>query len=147
MAKSTWTRWRDQSCMLHKRNCLNEELSTYLKSALFHGIDNKRGQLTISPEEAANSQFTNNQFHDETRIHQRHNDTTLNLHLTHRPARAAIRLIPYPRNKDLIHRPDLVDKLNTLLPYPSAISHSAALWGLGGSGLSDRAFLEAVRET
>ncbi|KAJ4855761.1 hypothetical protein T069G_09129 [Trichoderma breve] len=93
-------------------------------------------QPTVSPEEAAKSQFINNQFHDETRIHQRHNNTTLNLHLTHRPARAAIRLTPYPRNEDLIHHPDLVDKLNTLLPYPSAISHSAALWGLGGSGLN-----------
>lgn len=94
-------------------------------------------QPTVSPEEAAKSQFINNQFRDGTRIHQGHNNTTPctpNLHLTHRPARAAIRLIPYPRNKDLIHRPDLVDKLNTLLPYPSAISHNAALWGLGGSG-------------
>ncbi|KAK1249773.1 hypothetical protein MKX08_009776 [Trichoderma sp. CBMAI-0020] len=85
-------------------------------------------------EEAANNQTTNNQFRDGTRIHQGHNNTTFNLNLTHGPARAAIRLIPYPRNEDLIHRPDLVDKLNTLLPYPSATSHSAALWGLGGSG-------------
>ncbi|UKZ63730.1 uncharacterized protein TrAtP1_004954 [Trichoderma atroviride] len=84
--------------------------------------------------EAANSQTANNQFRDGARIHQGHNNTTLNFNLTHRPTRAAIRLIPYPRNEDLIHRPDLVDKLNTLLPYPSAISHSAALWGLGGSG-------------
>lgn len=84
--------------------------------------------------EAANSQITNNQFRDGTRIHQGHNNTTFNLNLAHRPARAAIRLIPYPRNEDLIHRPDLVDKLDKLLPYPSATSHSAALWGLGGSG-------------
>lgn len=91
-------------------------------------------QPTVSSKEAANSQFINNQFRDGTRIHQGHNDTTLNLHLTHRPARAAIRLIPHPRNEYLIHRPDLVDKLNPLLRYPSAISYSAALWGLGGSG-------------
>ncbi|KAL6811918.1 hypothetical protein V8C40DRAFT_270846 [Trichoderma camerunense] len=103
-------------------------------------------QPTVSPEEAANIQFTNNQFRDGTRIHQGHNNATHNLHLTHRPARAAIRLIPYPRNEDLIHRSDLVDKLNTPLPYPSAISHSVAFEGLGGSGLSERAFLEAVRE-
>ncbi|KAL7920887.1 P-loop containing nucleoside triphosphate hydrolase protein [Trichoderma austrokoningii] len=85
-------------------------------------------------QSAANNQITNNQFSDGTRIHQGHNNTTFNLHLTHRPARAAIRLIPYPRNEDLVHRPDLVDKLNTLLPCPSTTSHSAALWGLGGSG-------------
>lgn len=91
-------------------------------------------QPASSPEEAANNETTNNQFRDGTRIHQGHNNTTFNLSLAHRPARAAIRLIPYPRNEDLIHRPDLVDKLNTLLPYPSATSHSAALWGLGGSG-------------
>lgn len=90
-------------------------------------------QPASSPEEAAN-QITNNQFRDGTRIHQGHNNTTFNLNLTHRPARAAIRLIPYPRNEDLIHRLDLVDKLNTLLPYSSARSQSAALWGLGGSG-------------
>ncbi|PON29870.1 hypothetical protein TGAM01_v201236 [Trichoderma gamsii] len=91
-------------------------------------------QPVLSLGETANDQITNNQFRDGTRIHQGHNNTTLNLHLPHRPARAAIRLIPYPRNEDLVHRPDLVDKLNILLPYPSDISHSAALWGLGGSG-------------
>lgn len=91
-------------------------------------------QPALSLGEAANDQITNNQFRDGATIHQGHNNTTLNLNLAHRPARAAIRLIPYPRNEDLIHRPDLVDKLNRLLPPSSAISQSAALWGLGGSG-------------
>jgi hypothetical protein len=84
-------------------------------------------RLTSSRREVANSQFGNN-----ARIHQ--GDNTINLHLPHRPARAAIHWIPYPRNEDLVHRPDLVDKLNELLPHPSTTSYSAALWGLGGSG-------------
>ncbi|KAL7974406.1 P-loop containing nucleoside triphosphate hydrolase protein [Trichoderma sp. SZMC 28014] len=82
----------------------------------------------------ATKQIANNQFGDGATIIQGHINTTLNLNLTHRPARAAIRLIPYPRNEDLIHRPDLVDELNKLLPCSSATSQSAALWGLGGSG-------------
>ncbi|KAH8126404.1 hypothetical protein LI328DRAFT_166169 [Trichoderma asperelloides] len=91
-------------------------------------------QSASSPEEAANHQVANNQFGDQNRIHQGDNNTTLNLHLAYQPARTAIRVIPYPRNEDLIHRPDLVDRLNTILPYSSVTSRSAALWGLGGSG-------------
>ncbi|KAL6909090.1 P-loop containing nucleoside triphosphate hydrolase protein [Trichoderma evansii] len=84
--------------------------------------------------EQSPSSVANSQFGDQNRIHQGNNYTTLNLHPTYRPARVAIRVIPYPRNEDLIHRSDLVDKLNTLLPHSSEISNSAALWGLGGSG-------------
>ncbi|PTB46165.1 uncharacterized protein TrAFT101_004358 [Trichoderma asperellum] len=91
-------------------------------------------QSASSPKEAANHQVANSQFGDQNRIHQGNNNTTLNLHLAYRPARTAIRVIPYPRNEDLIHRPDLVDRLNTILPYSSVTSRSAALWGLGGSG-------------
>ncbi|KAM0259872.1 hypothetical protein ACHAQJ_003117 [Trichoderma viride] len=80
-----------------------------------------------SHHEVVDSQFGNN-----ARIHQ--GDNTINLHIPHRPDRPAIHVIPYPRNEDLVHRPDLVDKLNKLLPHPSTISYSAALWGLGGSG-------------
>lgn len=42
-------------------------------------------------------------------------------------------IIPYPRNEDVIRREDLVDQLDQLLPRGSKF-HSAALWGLGGSG-------------
>ncbi|EHK16513.1 uncharacterized protein TRIVIDRAFT_65724 [Trichoderma virens Gv29-8] len=42
-------------------------------------------------------------------------------------------VIPYPRNEDVIYRRDLVNRLNQLLPRGSKF-HSAALWGLGGSG-------------
>lgn len=91
-------------------------------------------QSPTSPGEAVNNQIANNRLRDGNRIHQGNNNTTLNLHLAYPPARTAIRIIPYPRNEDLIHRPDLVDKLNALLPHSSGTSHSAALWGLGGSG-------------
>lgn len=42
-------------------------------------------------------------------------------------------VIPYPRNEDVVCRTDLVERLNHLLPSGSKF-HSAALWGLGGSG-------------
>lgn len=42
-------------------------------------------------------------------------------------------VIPYPRNEDVIQRQDLVERLDQLLPRESKF-HSAALWGLGGSG-------------
>ena len=49
------------------------------------------------------------------------------------PSRRPLRVIPYPRNEDVIDRPELVERLNRLLG--SKKTHSAALWGLGGSGL------------
>lgn len=89
---------------------------------------------------------SSNQFGDHTAIHQgdTHNNYSnaaihrgdihnVAIHLPHGPARAAVHVIPYPRNEDVVHRPELVDKLNELLPSTSK-SSSAALWGLGGSG-------------
>ena len=53
----------------------------------------------------------------------------------HPPARAeVVRVIPYPRNEDLVHRRELIEKLDELLPQTTSGSCSAALWGLGGSG-------------
>ncbi|RGP72388.1 hypothetical protein FLONG3_6784 [Fusarium longipes] len=40
-----------------------------------------------------------------------------------------VRVIPYPRNEDLVYRPDATKKLDELLPQTSGF-HSAALWGL-----------------
>lgn len=74
----------------------------------------------------------NTRFGNNTTIHQDNN--TYNLHLPLRPARPFIHIIPYPRNEDLVSRPDLVEKLNVLLPQTSRAYCSAALWGLGGSG-------------
>ncbi|UKZ77130.1 hypothetical protein TrVFT333_004848 [Trichoderma virens FT-333] len=74
------------------------------------------------------------QFGNNTTIHQDNN--TYTLHLPLRPAPAAIRIIPYPLNEDIVNRPDLVNKLNALLPQTSNTYRSAALWGLGGSGTS-----------
>lgn len=77
----------------------------------------------------------NNQFGNNITLSQ--DDNTVNLYnfqLHQRPVRAAIRVIPYPLNEELVHRPDLIDKLNTLLPQTSSTYYSAALWGLGGSG-------------
>ncbi|UKZ51304.1 hypothetical protein TrVGV298_005062 [Trichoderma virens] len=46
----------------------------------------------------------------------------------------AIRTIAYQPNEQLVERPDVMDKLNLLLPQTSHTYCSAALWGLGGSG-------------
>ncbi|KAI8670397.1 hypothetical protein NCS55_00785700 [Fusarium keratoplasticum] len=63
---------------------------------------------------------------------------------THRPAPESSRVIPYPRNEDLVRRGDLIDRLDKLLP-PTPGSHSAALWGLGGSGKTQIALDYAYR--
>ncbi|KAJ0159917.1 Nephrocystin-3 [Colletotrichum tanaceti] len=42
-------------------------------------------------------------------------------------------VFPFEQNKDFIDRPDIVARLDALLP-PAAGYQSAALWGLGGSG-------------
>ncbi|KAG5753304.1 hypothetical protein H9Q70_004045 [Fusarium xylarioides] len=66
-----------------------------------------------------------------------HGNFTINYtspHSQYPPARPEIvRVIPYPRNEDSVHRKHLVDKLNELLP-PTQGPGSAALWGLGGTG-------------
>jgi hypothetical protein len=77
-------------------------------------------------------EILNSQFGDNTTIYQDNN--TWNLHLPLRPARSVIRIIPYPLNEDLVNRPDLMERLNELLPQTSDTYGSAALWGLGGSG-------------
>lgn len=50
----------------------------------------------------------------------------------------AVRVIPYPRNEDLVHRQELVTRLEELLPLSGQTKRthlrSAALSGLGGSG-------------
>ncbi|KAL6828664.1 P-loop containing nucleoside triphosphate hydrolase protein [Trichoderma camerunense] len=77
-------------------------------------------------------EIQNSQFGDNATVHQ--GDHTYNLHIPLRPARSAIRVIPYPLNEDLVNRPDLMKKLNELLPQTSRAYCNAALWGLGGSG-------------
>ncbi|KAH7140327.1 P-loop containing nucleoside triphosphate hydrolase protein [Dactylonectria estremocensis] len=66
--------------------------------------------------------------------------------LTHTPIRAAVCVIPYPRNEDVVHRPHLVHQLNTLLPQTERHC-SAALWGLGGSGKTQIALDYAYRRS
>ncbi|QYS94110.1 Violaceus kinesin [Trichoderma simmonsii] len=53
-------------------------------------------------------------------------------------------VIPYPRNEDVVCRTYLVKRLNRLLPRGSKF-HSAALWGLGGSGKTQIALDYAYR--
>ncbi|KAJ4864449.1 tetratricopeptide repeat domain-containing protein [Trichoderma breve] len=53
-------------------------------------------------------------------------------------------VIPYPPNEDVICRTDLEKRLNQLLPRGSKF-HSAALWGLGGSGKTQIALDYAYR--
>ncbi|RKK27319.1 hypothetical protein BFJ67_g16189 [Fusarium oxysporum f. sp. cepae] len=80
----------------------------------------------------------NSQFRDNTVIHQEHVQGNVYYSLPHPPAPAEVgRVIPYPRNEDLVHRPGLIDRLDELLPQ-SAGSRSAALWGLGRSDYAYR---------
>lgn len=75
--------------------------------------------------------MTGNEFGKGTTI----NQGDIHYYLPHgpAPARSTARVIPYPHNRDFIRRPDLVDKLNELLPLGEHYK-SAALWGLGGAG-------------
>ncbi|PCD25790.1 hypothetical protein AU210_012226 [Fusarium oxysporum f. sp. radicis-cucumerinum] len=87
----------------------------------------------------------NSQFHDNTDIHQGNVQGKVYYSLPHPPAPAEVgRVIPYPRNEDLVHRPGLIDRLDELLPQ-SVGSRSAALWGLGGSGKTQIALDYAYR--
>ena len=78
--------------------------------------------------------LSSNTFGDHATIHQ--GDVHNHSH-THQPlpapAQPALRIIPYPRNEEVVRRPELVDALNALLSEILKFS-SAALWGLGGSG-------------
>ncbi|EHK40635.1 hypothetical protein TRIATDRAFT_226514 [Trichoderma atroviride IMI 206040] len=76
--------------------------------------------------------ISNSHFGDNTNIYQ----GDVHLHIPHKQARAEVKAvcaIPYPRNEDLVSRPDLINKLDELLPQTPGF-YSAALWGLGGSG-------------
>jgi hypothetical protein len=44
------------------------------------------------------------------------------------------RVIPFLPNEDLVVRSDIFDRLDALLPPSSPDYHTAALYGLGGSG-------------
>ncbi|KAK1975271.1 kinesin light chain [Colletotrichum cereale] len=53
-------------------------------------------------------------------------------------------VVPFEHNNDIVDRPDLFAKLDSLLP-PVADYQSAALWGLGGSGKTQIALEFAYR--
>ncbi|KAH8706221.1 hypothetical protein BGZ61DRAFT_575789 [Ilyonectria robusta] len=81
-------------------------------------------------------EVADSQFRDNTIILQ--GDVHGNINLPQQPstassARPAVRVIPYPRNEDVVPRLDLINRLDTLLPQTSKHC-SAVLWGLGGSG-------------
>ncbi len=54
-------------------------------------------------------------------------------HSAARLSTALYHVIPFPPNEDVVHRTAIFSELDALLP-PSNEYHSAALWGLGGSG-------------
>ncbi|KAJ3469775.1 hypothetical protein MRS44_003840 [Fusarium solani] len=84
-------------------------------------------------------------FRDRNFINQGNVQGNIYYGLSHPPAPAeVVRVIPYPRNEDLVRRGDLVDRLDKLLPQTPG-SHSAALWGLGGSGKTQIALDYAYR--
>ena len=45
----------------------------------------------------------------------------------------SLQMIPFPQNKDVVIRKEILSELEMKLPVSSQ-DHSAALWGLGGSG-------------
>lgn len=109
-------------------------------------------------ESSEHRNIGDSQFRDHTFI----NQGLLNLHLSATPSShnspyeaegarrrldanahqprpdTAVRVIPYPRNEDLVHRQELVTRLEELLPLSGQTKRthlrSAALSGLGGSG-------------
>ncbi|PCD20347.1 hypothetical protein AU210_016214 [Fusarium oxysporum f. sp. radicis-cucumerinum] len=90
-------------------------------------------------------ELSHNQFRDHTVIHQGDVQGNVYYGVPHSAARAeVVRVLPYPRNEDLVHRRDLIDSLDKLLPQ-TAGSYSAALWGLGGSGKTQIALDYAYR--
>lgn len=78
-------------------------------------------------------EITHSQFGDHAII----NQGDIHYYITHQqpPIRPSgpIRVIPYPRNEDVVYRQELVERLDALLP-PTPEFGTAALWGLGGSG-------------
>ncbi|KAG4287270.1 hypothetical protein FPRO06_04922 [Fusarium proliferatum] len=117
------------------------DLASYVKDTLLILPDfaSSREELVLGQHifsrSWAETNLTDSQFRDHTLIHQGNieGNFAVNYSLPHQPAHSAtIRVIPYPRNEDLIRRRDLIERLNGLLP--SIGSGSAALWGLGGSG-------------
>ncbi|KAL7914494.1 P-loop containing nucleoside triphosphate hydrolase protein [Trichoderma velutinum] len=76
------------------------------------------------------------------------NQGDIHYNLTHIPLLPGVdrstHVIPYPRNEDVIQRQDLVKRLHQLLPRGPKF-HSAALWGLGGSGKTQIALDYAYR--
>ncbi|CAG8067352.1 unnamed protein product, partial [Penicillium nalgiovense] len=57
----------------------------------------------------------------------------------------AYRRIPFPRNDDIVDRTAIITELDVLFQSPK--SHSAALWGLGGSGKTQVALEFAWRQS
>ncbi|KAH7165414.1 hypothetical protein EDB81DRAFT_877796 [Dactylonectria macrodidyma] len=80
------------------------------------------------------------QFGDNTVITQ----GDFHYHGPHPPTTKAVVRIPYPRNEDIVPRPELTEKLDALLLQTSKYC-SAALWGLGGSGKTQIALEYAYR--
>jgi hypothetical protein len=87
-------------------------------------------------EDQGHQEVRDNTFGDHTFIHRGNVQGSVHVHNYPRAGRAeAVRVIPYPRNEDMVDRQDLAGRLNALLQPPQAArSCSAALWGLGGSG-------------
>ncbi|GKU06587.1 unnamed protein product [Fusarium langsethiae] len=89
--------------------------------------------------------ISHNSFNDHTRINL--GDVHNHVHYSSprpMPHAGVIHVIPYPRNEDLVHRQDLMKRLDELLPSTPE-SCSAALWSLGGSGKTQIALNYAYR--
>ncbi|KAL7792819.1 P-loop containing nucleoside triphosphate hydrolase protein [Trichoderma afarasin] len=82
---------------------------------------------------SVDSSVSSNAFGPNTKIHQ--GDKTVIHNYSSQGLHKAYYVIPFPRNEDVIHRPEIVSQLDKLLsPSKEGEYCDAALWGLGGSG-------------
>ncbi|KAK4174679.1 putative kinesin light chain [Triangularia setosa] len=90
--------------------------------------------------------FGNGKASDGGLLFQGHVSGSLHIHHeTRAKQHAAQRIIPFPRNEDVVDR-EIFAALHRLLP-PSPDYQSAALWGLGGSGKTQIALEYAYRRS
>ncbi|KAK8029001.1 hypothetical protein PG991_006057 [Apiospora marii] len=74
-----------------------------------------------------------------------HNQGTFTVNYNEPRSPPICRFFPFPPNEEFVERPHITPELDRLLPASSSY-HSAALWGLGGSGSDMFGFLGSCRQ-
>ncbi|KAE9565764.1 hypothetical protein CGMCC3_g18054 [Colletotrichum fructicola] len=90
--------------------------------------------------------ITGNRFGDGAYVHQGDVHGSVHYHAPDVPATAkvAIRVLPFPRNEDVVIREDIFSEIERLLPFGGR-GQTAALCGLGGTGKTQIALEYAYR--